>query len=608
MESNLIEKIPVHIHHFDSEQPTQLRLIKNQEIQSLEEQIKSLKKKKSKLKSEKLTQLNAQEKKYLEEITSLQKDNSEKLSQENGKLDSLKKFQQDQENKQFKELRELEDHHQKEIKIREERFSKTLNDEYRRYYTLREDLDEIRLKFDNELSSILLNHEQRMKGLADFYNEKINQVQDSYTRLLDLMRKDSNEYENHISHLEEEHEMEFHQIKEKKNIELKREKEKTEEYNRLEQTQKELETKTTSDKEAIQKEVDILESSHKSLVSEVENLRNKLNKTEEQIRERDDVISRKENTIKELKAFNIHLINFHFVLNQKIATLKEERDPLDRKIKEKESSIRDMYNELLEEFSKKNSLKEKSGKLKDKNKAVEELNSHLRNQIFQNKRKMTLFQSELAQMIRTTEKDKLIQALKDLYDKQIKRAKTEEVELQASSKNSDVRETLIEASFQKSQKEILKYHMSVKERLNSIQKQNKQYQKEKTQAIFKKQHENAFLISTCNELRNEKQRLLKIISKLEDQKNTLNQLLPVNITKSGSQKIIHSASVPAFSDIPSGGIGLNIGQLPDKKNPSGKLQSIVTQLDKNRDKLAQQTMEFKKLEQKVTEIMNEHKD
>ncbi|OMJ93424.1 hypothetical protein SteCoe_3537 [Stentor coeruleus] len=608
MESNLIEKIPVHIHHFDSEQPTQLRLIKNQEIQSLEEQIKSLKKKKSKLKSEKLIQLNAQEKKYLEEISSLQKENSEKLSQENGKLDSLKKFQQDQEEKQLKELQELEGHHQNEIKIREARFSNTLNDEYRRYYALREDLDEIRLKFDNELSSILLNHEQKMKGLADFYNEKINQVQDSYTKLLDVMRKDSNEYENHINHLEEEHEMEFHQIKEKKNIELKREKEKTEEYNRLEQTQKELETNTTIDKEAIQNEVHILESSHKSLVSEVENLRNKLNKTEEQIRERDDVISRKENTIKELKAFNIHLINFHFVLNQKIATLKEERDPLDRKIKEKESSIRDMYNELLEEFSKKNSLKEKSGKLKDKNKAVEELNNHLRNQIFQNKRKMTLFQSELAQMIRTTEKDKLIQALKDLYDKQIKRAKTEEVELQASSKNSDVRETLIEASFQKSQKEILKYHMSVKERLNSIQKQNKQYQKEKTQAIFKKQHENAFLISTCNELRNEKQRLLKIISKLEDQKNTLNQLLPINTTKSGSQKITHSASVPAFSDMPSGNIGLNIGQLPDKKNPSGKLQSIVIQLDKNRDKLAQQTMEFKKLEQKVTEIMNEHKE
>ena len=242
-----------------------------------------------------------------------------------------------------------------------------------------------------------------------------------------------------------------------------------------------------------------------------------------------------------------------FVLNQKIATLKEERDPLDRKIKEKEGNIRDMYNELLEEFTKKNSLKEKTGKLKDKNKAVEELNNSLRNQIFQNKRKMTLFQSELAQMMKTTEKNYLVKALKELYDKQYK-----------------------------------------------------QYQKEKTQAIFKKQHENAFLIATCNELRNEKQKLLKIISKLKDEVKDLSTLMPGSSNPAGFHKIIHSVSVPAFSELPYIGSLHNTLTPIEKKNTTDKLQNIVTQLDKNRDKLAQQTMEFKKLEEKMNFLIKDN--
>ena len=73
MENSLIEIVPVHIHHYESDQPTQLRLINNQEILSLEEQIKSLKKKKTKLKLERITQLNNQEKDFLEKITEIQK-------------------------------------------------------------------------------------------------------------------------------------------------------------------------------------------------------------------------------------------------------------------------------------------------------------------------------------------------------------------------------------------------------------------------------------------------------------------------------------------------------------------------------------------------------
>ena len=173
MESILIEKIPVHIHHFDSEQATQLRLINNQEIQSLEEQIKSLKQKKTKMKSEKLTLLNAQEKICLQKIADLQRENSDKMTEETKKLEDLKLYQIEQEEKQRKELEDLDNSQQSELRMREERFDKTLSTEHRRYCKLREDLDEMKLKFDNELSLILSGHEERMNNLADFYIEKI---------------------------------------------------------------------------------------------------------------------------------------------------------------------------------------------------------------------------------------------------------------------------------------------------------------------------------------------------------------------------------------------------------------------------------------------------
>lgn len=607
MESNLIEKLPVHIHHFDSDEPTQLRLIINSEIQSLEEQIKSLKKKKSKLKAEKLLQLSNKEKSYIQEIDFLQESNLKILSEEQEKLQALKLFQQDQELKQINDLKALEDHNQQEFHMREERFEKTLKEEYSRYYRLREDLDELHLKYHNELSEIVLNHESYMNKLSETYNKKFSEIQVEYLSMLEIMKKDSEVYDGHINKLEAEHEKEVNLVEEKKNFELKKEKEKTEEYNKQRMVQKDMKIKVKEEKEQIWNEVSKLEENNTRLKRELEDLRNKLSKTEEQIKERDDVIKRKESTIKELKAFNIHLINFHFVLNQKINTLKEERDPLDRKIKEKETNIRDMYNELLEEFSKKNSLKEKAGKLRDKNKAVDELNNNLRTEIFQNKRKMNLFQSELAQMIRNTPKDKLVTALKELFDKQIKRANIEEIDLQGFGKNSDVKETITEASFQRSQKEILKYHVSVKERLNSIQKQNKQYQKEKTQAIFKKQHENAFLIATCNELRNERQKLLQVIKRLEDQRNILSgKLQQMGVKTTG--KLAQSSSVPTFSELPS---LTSVAKNPtafSKKTPSGKLQSLANQLDRNRDKIAQQTIELKKLGQRLGTILSEGVD
>lgn len=82
--------------------------------------------------------------------------------------------------------------------------------------------------------------------------------------------------------------------------------------------------------------------------------------------EKQNIIKEKEKNIKELKNYSEHLENFKFVLNHKIKTLKDEKAPMEEKVKELESYVRKMYNELAEETAKNKNLEQKLIKNKDK--------------------------------------------------------------------------------------------------------------------------------------------------------------------------------------------------------------------------------------------------
>ncbi|CAG9326210.1 unnamed protein product [Blepharisma stoltei] len=585
--------VPTQHHQFESDPSQQLCLVPNDHIQSAQSQIKSLKFKKAKLKAEQITSLENQVALYTQKIQALTKEKTSLLTFEKEKLTEFNANLLKLEENHQEELKQLDAKNDREYQFREEKFDATLKEEFKRYYHLREDMEEMKVKFDQELTTIMIAHQQKLKEFEDAYSENLKEIKNSYDSLLEKMKVDSELYENQISLLEQEHEKEIDATKSRKKEELASEQSKTEELYKKSSVLKETKCKLKEEKSTLMKVVSELEDINKERLSEAETLRNKLNKTEEQIGERDEVINRKENTIKELRAFNIHLMNFHFVLNQKISSLKDERDPLDVKIKEREETIRDMYTELLEEFSNKKLLTEKVQRLKDKNKAVDELNKTLRKQIFQNNRKITLFQSDLAHLIRTTDRDHIALKLMELYDKHANSVDTEETETYSGVIGKDIRETLMEANMQKTQEEALQYHSSIKEKLHNFQSQSKRYQKEKTESLFRKQHENAFLIKECNELRNEKMQLTKAVSKIKNEVEELSR--QVSLTSPIAPKQMHhTGSLPDLFDFKN---------TSKSKGPDNKLQSIITKLDKNRDKLSQQNLEIKKLEEKMSNIL-----
>lgn len=585
--------VPTQHHQFESDSSQQLCLVPNDHIESVQSQIKSLKFKKAKLKIEQISSLENQVSLYTLKIQDMNKEKTGLLSEEREKLASSKEKLAQLEIAHQEEIRNLDTKNDKEFKFREDKFDATLKEEFKRYYHLREDMEEMKVKFDQELTSIMIAHQQKLRNFEDSYTQNLKSIKTSYDSLLEKMKIDSKLYEDQISLLEQEHEKEIDTTKERKDEELAQERAKTEELFVKLHSLKENKNKLKDEKTLQAKIVADLEAIHAEKFNDAETLRNKLNKTEEQIGERDEVINRKENTIKELRAFNIHLMNFHFVLNQKISSLKDDRDPLDIKIKEREDSIRDMYTELLDEFSNKKLLTEKVGTLKDKNKAVEELNKSLRKQVFQNNRKITLFQSDLAQLIRTTDRDHIALKLKELYEKHANSSETEESETYSATNGKDIRETLMEANMQKTQEEALQYHGSIKEKLHNFQSQSKRYQKEKTEALYRKQHENAFLIKECNELRNEKMQLIKSVSKIQTEVKDLNKQVTMT-SPSLTMKSHHSSSLPDLFEFRGSS---------KQKMPDPKLQNIITNLGKNRDKLSQQNLEIRRLEEKMSNIL-----
>ena len=132
---------------------------------------------------------------------------------------------------------------------------------------------------------------------------------------------------------------------------------------------------------------------------------------------------------------------------------------------------------------------------------------------------------------------------------------------------------------QKAYNEVLQYHSSIKEKLSAMERQLKRNQKEKSESLFRKMKENAFLIRECNELRNEKQNLVKDVIHLEKKYTEM-------ANNQGSMMSKNSRSVASLKD-------------------TGDYQGIMQGLEANKQKINQQTRALKNLERQFKVLAND---
>jgi hypothetical protein len=516
---------------FDTNTFKQFLLVHNSEIERSNQIKKSLKKRKRELKTSKKKEMEYKEAEFSLKLDQLQKSLQQALIQEHIKTEELMRQIEDQKVSREKYFSDLYEKQQSELVGLELKFNKLRRDEILKYERLKQDKAAMKVRCDKELSQILISHEHALKQMEHKYIEKMESVQQAYNTLLASMRKDAYKYEEVIARSELEYELEIEKMKEELEQELNSEKVKSKELQAKVSSQDEQRKKYEEEKMKEQQEVDSLETESQELQSCVDDLRNRLGKTDEQLKEREEVINRKESTIKELRAFNIHLMNFHFVLNQKIISLKDEGVPLDEKIRAREESIKDMYNEILLGFSDQRKVDENLEGLTNKLRSIEKISQIMQKDIYSNKKKLTLFQSDLANFIRNTDKKNLIPQLKDLCEKYDTEAQQDDIEVDFIDNGSDLRSTIEEANINQAQADAVLSHQTLMNKVNTMNKRIIRFNKEKSEEIFRKQHENAFLTKECNLLRNERDHLRKNVSMLLSELAQLKQKLGLSSTQ-----------------------------------------------------------------------------
>jgi len=571
-------------YHRQNEVPQKLCLVLSDQVKTYNEQIELLKKRKQKLKSEQRNELAFVQENNRVKLEELNIKQSATLNQKLQKLQKLQQEKSEYDKLNQEELSQYQETLDLDYQKRETNLKASLKTEISKYYSLREYIQQEKVKFETYVEEMLKKHQEQLDLLQKDFKEQLTSDQETYQALLTQAKTESKDFEAQLKSLENLSEREVCSVQNEMLSEKQKEHQKSLQKWEDLQSQKKIKQQTKALKLAEETKYQELKGRNNWLINQVESLREKMNKTEEQLRERDEVISRKEATVQELKASNIHLMNFHFVLNQKIQHLKSQRNPLENQLDEKEEAIKNIYNELVQKVNQKNKYLSKNDEYREKNLSVQTYNNRLKSQIFASKKKLTMLKSDLADLVKTTQKEELIYKLRELYEKH---AELQEVDTDSAQETQDIKGNIEEANLQKSQKGILNYHESIKGKLESASKNTQNFQKEKKQAIVKKQRENAFLIKECNSLRNENKEIEKTLKNLQREIKDLTLQLELNpISYSKVQK---SNSLPK--------VKLNPYEQRKLQN-NAQFSSIISKLDKNSKQFAQETQEFKKLGKK----------
>jgi WD40 repeat protein len=589
-----------------------LSLIPQSQLGQSEAQIKDLEEKIRTLESDKAEELRVKDEEAAVQFKALNQQHDSAITGNRKQYQEL--------DTQIKKEREahaaatasLKDQHEAALLSLEAKHTQRFKDELERYDRLKDDYEELKLQYSSELEEILGFHKDTVQTVETQYKQRLTEVQEAYNKMLADMRGDGEKYETIIMQIEEEYEKEIANLRAELRSELDEERSKTMKYvsdnRKLQKTCQEA-SQVTSDNEQKYNELD---QRFKALQHEADLTKDMMNKMKDQLEERDELIKRKEATIKELRSFNIHLQNFRFVLDQKIKTLRDERVSDEDKLVRLQDDIRDMYNELLEEFSQIQTAKEDVKTLRMKSQGYKKRNEAQLHELLETRHRLTLFQSDLAQLIRTTDKDELIFKLKDLYDKHVANADLLKVEATEGSNSQDIMTQIAQANLKNVRQEILFQNDKMKTRLVAAQKTSKRLYKERSDDILRKQHENAELIKECNDLRNDKQMLMKTISALKTDLKKANSLGVVKETKLQRKpsavketpfvSLKKNSTVPNLSQVVS---PLELYKPPkqDARKPDFRIRSMINEMDRNRKEIVDQNANFNKLREQVSKML-----
>ena len=261
-------------------------------------------------------------------------------------------------------------------------------------------LEKQKADFRDEIDSIQTNLKNQLAQIEGSYKAKYNELKDQHSELLKKLKHDSTKFDTALENCEQEYEKEIENIKKTLFTEKKVAKVNNEE----------LKTKTEnadSDLKINKAEMEENREEKKRLGEKVEELRarklqleTKLKEVEEQLKQREVIIHEKEKEIKNLKSSNTHLENFRFVLDHKIVSLKDEKMPMENRIKTFETQVNTMYQELEKEADTTHKLEEERKSIETKlNNALSQIHGQ-QVDLLSAKRKFELLQYDIINVLK----------------------------------------------------------------------------------------------------------------------------------------------------------------------------------------------------------------
>ena len=470
-----------------------------------------------------------------------------------------------------------------------------------KYESLTDELEELKQEYSHQLQVLSRAHEQVKTAIQYDASGQIDQIRSDYDDLVSSLQRQGQMYEMGITQNENEYEAELVGEKEKTNR-------KVEEIDAQLREIKKVNKRLLNEKDALanreeerKREFSTLEEERNTLKKDCEELRTNLARAMEQMQEREEVIKKKETTIKELRSFNIHLQNFRYVLDEKIKELKEDRGPLGAQLLNLQEQIRNMYAELLDEYEKTEVHSKETKELRSQAKELTKSNMRLKGELFVSKRKLEMLQSDIVQLLRYSNKDNVLLELQRLTDKHLQldelysAQEREEEGAEAGLESSDVN---------KVKSELLYQHDLVREQLAAAQRKSKAHEVKTEQELRLKMKENATLIDECNKLRVQLNEMRRANALLKDENNQLKGQLRETVAD-GKMQVGAIGRKGSTGELITADIKTQLyrsqkepRRVKTSSNPN-RMGKLVTDLERNQREILTQNLQFQRLQEQV---------
>ena len=534
------------------------------------------------------------DKKYSEKLLEIKSLFEEQLKKLNDEFNGVVSLIESKEKEFIQARDEKTIQHSNKIIMQNDRFTRMLNEEFEKYEVLKEEMDSSADKYSRQREEILKAHEEILNQCQQDYENRLKKIMEAFQDLQERVKVEKKKYEAILLQSDVEFEQTIKKKFTKQKDEIDEEKKKARECLGKH-------AKLIRDNLAIQKELQILKEKeieykeeNKNIELEKKNITERLTDLEKEMQNREEIIKKRENKIKDLRSLHIHLNNYRFVLDQKINSLKDERAPMEEQNKQIQEHIKKLFSELLEESSTQKATYKLLLSYKQKNSEALDMNQELREELLNSRTHLSQLYSDLAILQEERDTEQLMARLKELYYKHVgKEDLYPSDEPQKPNLNEIFRrekeENIDKIKNEKSQQE--KFMKAMYKNMNS----NKgKLEDEHNKQILWKQQENARLINECYELREEKDRLNKRISELDAEIKRIKYSMKGGVVPDGNVKLSTLKDTPYQEYIKKKIVPLHEVYQP-KNKPDFHVKSIIYGLERNRSEYAKQNRKFQEI-------------